>query len=110
MDNALWAGLVLAAVTGLMAALGKRYESAGSRAVEAQGAAAKAWQDLATMFQQRSELLASQLEEEKLKGAAAEEKHHEMVQGLENRLRGLGEDIRRPGQPVNRPVHERGRA
>ena len=110
MDNALWGALVLAAVTGLMAALGKKFESAGSRAVEAQGAAGKAWQDLAVMFQQRAELLAAQLEQEKLLAAAAEEKHHEMVRGLESRLQALGADIRRPGQPSERPVHERERA
>lgn len=108
--DALWGALVLAAVTGLMAALGKRYESAGSRAVEAQGAAADEWQDLAVFQRQRAETAESQLAEERLKAALKEEEHRKMIAGLESRLRDAGEPVRRPGQPADRPVHERERA
>lgn len=90
--------------------LGRRFESAGTRAVAAQGAAADEWQDLAVFHRQRAELAESQLAEERLKATLKDEEHRKMIQGLENRLREAGEVVRRPGQPVVRPVHEREQA
>lgn len=106
-------GLIGVALTGVIAWWGRRVESAGSRAIASQGAAAQQWQQMAAFERERAEkadakveTLQEEVEELKaevdvLESAARDREDvvadlRRQVAGLENRLVEVGEDVRVP--------------
>lgn len=102
--DGLWAGVISGAILGVLALMGKRMETGTSRAVEAQGAAADEWQELAGFHRERAEAAEQVLRDEREARRLEQLAHEREVAGLEQRLEEVGLPIRRrprvPGEPV----------